>query len=272
MSDAAELMASEDVGSLPILDGDKLTGVVTDRDIVIRAVAKKKDPQGMPVREVATHDPVTVRADDYFADALKLMATYQVRRLPSLMRTTGSWEFLHEPMSRWALRRRLSARWSRKSHRRRQALACRSTDAGKERGGESRPFLSLSSEDHQATPDATRASAVPMRHARLQCVSRGGGGGVIVRSFLGVSGPDRCGGRGGGRWWGGGGGGGGVGSPDGNALGGNLGAERTLAGVRERPRARPRPSRARSLPARPRPAGSRAAAPRGPRPLRVDGL
>jgi CBS domain-containing protein len=82
VSDAAELMASEDVGSLPILDGDKLTGVVTDRDIVIRAVAKKKDPQGMPVREVATHDPVTVRADDDLADALKLMATYQVRRLP----------------------------------------------------------------------------------------------------------------------------------------------------------------------------------------------
>ena len=39
-------MASEDVGSLPILDGDQLIGVVTDRDIVIRAVATKKDPQG----------------------------------------------------------------------------------------------------------------------------------------------------------------------------------------------------------------------------------
>ena len=82
VSEAAELMANEDVGSLPILDGDKLIGVVTDRDIVIRAVAKKKDPQGMPIREVATHDPVTVRAEDDLSDALKLMATYQVRRLP----------------------------------------------------------------------------------------------------------------------------------------------------------------------------------------------
>ena len=82
VTEAAELMASEDVGSLPILDGDTLTGVVTDRDIVIRAVAAKKDPQGMPVREIATHDPVTVRADDDLSDALKLMATYQVRRLP----------------------------------------------------------------------------------------------------------------------------------------------------------------------------------------------
>ena len=83
VSEAAELMASEDVGSLPILDGEnKLTGVITDRDIVIRAVAAKKDPQGMPVREIATHDPVTVRADDDLAEALKLMASYQVRRLP----------------------------------------------------------------------------------------------------------------------------------------------------------------------------------------------
>ena len=82
VSEAAELMASEDVGSLPILDGDKLVGVVTDRDIVIRAVAAKKNPQGMPVREVATQDPVTVRADDDLSDALELMATYQVRRLP----------------------------------------------------------------------------------------------------------------------------------------------------------------------------------------------
>ena len=80
--EAAELMANEDVGSLPILDGDKLIGVVTDRDIVVRAVAEKKDPRGMPVREVATHDPVTVHADDDLSDALKLMATYQVRRLP----------------------------------------------------------------------------------------------------------------------------------------------------------------------------------------------
>jgi len=82
VSEAAELMASEDVGSLPILDGDKLAGVVTDRDIVVRAVAKRKDPQGMPVREVATHDPVTVRQDEDLSEALKLMAAYQVRRLP----------------------------------------------------------------------------------------------------------------------------------------------------------------------------------------------
>jgi CBS domain-containing protein len=82
VSDAARLMESEDVGSLPILDGDELAGVITDRDIVIRAIAKGKDPRGMPVREIASGELVTVRADDDLTDALQLMASQQVRRLP----------------------------------------------------------------------------------------------------------------------------------------------------------------------------------------------
>jgi CBS domain-containing protein len=82
VSEAARLMESEDVGSLPILDGDQLAGVVTDRDIVVRAVAKEKDPKGMPVRDVATRDVVTIRADEDLSEALKLMASHQVRRLP----------------------------------------------------------------------------------------------------------------------------------------------------------------------------------------------
>jgi CBS domain-containing protein len=82
VSEAAELMASEDVGSLPILDGDELVGVVTDRDIVVRAVAKKKNPQGMPVREVASSELVTVGPEQDLSEALKLMASHQVRRLP----------------------------------------------------------------------------------------------------------------------------------------------------------------------------------------------
>jgi CBS domain-containing protein len=82
VSEAARLMESEDVGSLPILEGDRLAGMVTDRDIVIRAVAREKDPKGMPVRDVATRDVVTIRADEDLSEALKLMASYQVRRLP----------------------------------------------------------------------------------------------------------------------------------------------------------------------------------------------
>ena len=56
VSEAAQLMETDDIGSLPILDGDQLAGMVTDRDIVIRAVAKGKDPKGMPVREIASRD------------------------------------------------------------------------------------------------------------------------------------------------------------------------------------------------------------------------
>jgi CBS domain-containing protein len=82
VTEAAQLMESDDIGSLPILDGEELAGMVTDRDIVIRAIAKGKDPRGMPVREVASRELVTVNADDNLSDALQLMARQQVRRLP----------------------------------------------------------------------------------------------------------------------------------------------------------------------------------------------
>src|SRR5512133_2899367 len=48
LSQVAELMDSQDVGAIPILDGDRLVGMITDRDIVVRAVAKERDPRGMP--------------------------------------------------------------------------------------------------------------------------------------------------------------------------------------------------------------------------------
>jgi CBS domain-containing protein len=82
VSEAAQLMETEDVGALPVLDGEELAGMVTDRDIVVRAIAKGKDPRGMPVREVSTRDVVSVRGDEDLSEALKLMASYKVRRLP----------------------------------------------------------------------------------------------------------------------------------------------------------------------------------------------
>ena len=82
VSEAARLMKSEDVGSLPILDGERLTGIVTDRDIVLQAVAEEKDPRGMPVREVASRDLVTVGQDEDLSEALKRMASHQIRRIP----------------------------------------------------------------------------------------------------------------------------------------------------------------------------------------------
>jgi CBS domain-containing protein len=82
VNEAARLMEAEDVGALPVLDGERLVGMVTDRDIVVRAVAQGKDPRGMPVREIASSDLVSVRPDDDLSDALQLMAGNQVRRLP----------------------------------------------------------------------------------------------------------------------------------------------------------------------------------------------
>src|ERR671925_1184010 len=81
LNEVAELMETEDVGSVPVVEGDRLGGLVTDRDIVVRAIAKGKDPRGMPAAEVSSRELVTVNPDDDLSDALELMARYQVRRL-----------------------------------------------------------------------------------------------------------------------------------------------------------------------------------------------
>lgn len=81
LTEVAEVMESEDVGVVPLVEGDRLVGIVTDRDIVVRAIAKGKDPQGMPASEVSSRELVTVSPDDDLSEALKVMAQYQVRRL-----------------------------------------------------------------------------------------------------------------------------------------------------------------------------------------------
>jgi CBS domain-containing protein len=81
LTEVAELMQTDDVGAVPIVDGDRLVGIVTDRDIVVRAIAQGKDPRGMPAAEVSSRELVTVSPDDDLSDALKLMTQYQVRRL-----------------------------------------------------------------------------------------------------------------------------------------------------------------------------------------------
>ena len=80
--EAARRMLSEDVGSLPVVDGEKLVGMVTDRDLVLKVVAKDLDPNKVPVSDVCTEDPVTVGASESLDEALQRMAKEQVRRLP----------------------------------------------------------------------------------------------------------------------------------------------------------------------------------------------
>ena len=79
---AAKMMKDEDVGLAPVVEGDRLVGTLTDRDIVTRVVAEGKDPQSITVREVASTNLVTIDPEQDLDDALRLMATNQVRRLP----------------------------------------------------------------------------------------------------------------------------------------------------------------------------------------------
>jgi CBS domain-containing protein len=82
VAEAARVMRDEDAGIVPIVEGEKLKGVVTDRDIAIQVVAEGKDPQSTTVETVASKDLVTVDPQQDLDEALRLMAQHQVRRLP----------------------------------------------------------------------------------------------------------------------------------------------------------------------------------------------
>jgi CBS domain-containing protein len=79
---AAKAMAQEDVGPIPVMDGERLIGMLTDRDIVIRVVAEGRDPQLTTVGDVASKDLATVSPDEDLDRALELLAERQLRRLP----------------------------------------------------------------------------------------------------------------------------------------------------------------------------------------------
>jgi CBS domain-containing protein len=79
--EAARTMKSEDVGSLPIVEGDKLVGVITDRDLALRIIAEAKEVD-TPVAEIASKDVVTIDPQQSLEEAARLMANNQIRRLP----------------------------------------------------------------------------------------------------------------------------------------------------------------------------------------------
>ncbi len=80
--EAAKVMAGEDVGPLPVTDGGRLVGIVTDRDIVTRVLAEERDAQSTTVADICSSDLVTVTPEDDLDQALRKMASAQVRRLP----------------------------------------------------------------------------------------------------------------------------------------------------------------------------------------------
>jgi CBS domain-containing protein len=80
--EAARLMREQDIGSLPITDGEKLVGMITDRDITTRVVADAADPQMTSVGDVYSGELISIEPDNDLDEALRLMARHQVRRLP----------------------------------------------------------------------------------------------------------------------------------------------------------------------------------------------
>ena len=82
LREAAKLMKRGDFGSLPVVEDGRLVGVVTDRDIVVRAVAQGLDTSSAQVGEVASTGPITVQPDQDLDEALLLMAQHRIRRLP----------------------------------------------------------------------------------------------------------------------------------------------------------------------------------------------
>jgi CBS domain-containing protein len=79
---AARRMRDEDAGALPVVEGERLVGMLTDRDVVVRVVAEGRDPASTRVGEVASRRLVTIDPQQDADEALRLMAQHQVRRLP----------------------------------------------------------------------------------------------------------------------------------------------------------------------------------------------
>ena len=82
IKDAADIMKKSDTGVVPVVDGKKVVGLVTDRDIVVRGIAGGKDIGSMSVSDVMTRDVRTVGEDTTVDEVLKLMSGAQVRRVP----------------------------------------------------------------------------------------------------------------------------------------------------------------------------------------------
>jgi len=84
--EAAQKMKSLDIGMLPVCDGDRLVGVITDRDITVRGVAQGCDPKTAHVQEVMTPEVIYCFDDEDVKDVAKKMEEKKVRRLPVLNR------------------------------------------------------------------------------------------------------------------------------------------------------------------------------------------
>ena len=81
LGDVARLMKERDIGDVLVMNGDKIVGIATDRDLVVRGLAEGRDAQS-PLRDVCTTDVVTLSPDDDVMKAVNTMRERAVRRLP----------------------------------------------------------------------------------------------------------------------------------------------------------------------------------------------
>ena len=82
VKDAALLMHRHNIGAVPVVDGGSVRGMLTDRGIVLRCVAESRDASTLKVSDICSHGAVTVSPSQNVSEAINLMATEQVRRLP----------------------------------------------------------------------------------------------------------------------------------------------------------------------------------------------
>jgi CBS domain-containing protein len=82
LEEAAREMQSDDIGAVLVTDNGDVAGILTDRDIVVRAVAEGRDPSSTKVGDVATRDVQTLAPDSSIDDAIKLVREQNVRRIP----------------------------------------------------------------------------------------------------------------------------------------------------------------------------------------------
>lgn len=80
--EAARAMRDADVGNIIVYDNDEVTGIITDRDIVVRIIAEGQDPNGATVGDAATRGVKTLSPDDQAGEAIKLMRQGAIRRIP----------------------------------------------------------------------------------------------------------------------------------------------------------------------------------------------
>ena len=86
LREVAAMMRDGDCGAMPVVEGGKLVGIITDRDIVVRAIAEGKDSQ-TKIGNVMTTEIYSVKPDDFVFEAIRLMGDKQVRRIPVITET-----------------------------------------------------------------------------------------------------------------------------------------------------------------------------------------